>query len=151
MNEKVKEKDSNELLNIILMLFGAVFVMQGVIDILAWFSVSIPPWLGVIAGGSSEVMAVLGQNGIATTILGVWCFLAGLFMFQEQEFAWGQALVVLSIIFAKTVGPIINWFTESPMFGSFNVASFDTWINLFGCLMSIIFFIWLLVTKDRYT
>jgi hypothetical protein len=146
MNETVKEKDSNELLNIILMLFGALFVLQGILSILAWFSVPVPPWLGLIT--DPEVMAVLGQSGIATTVLGIWCFLAGLFMFQEQEFAWGQALVVLSIIFANTIGTVIGWITLAI---TFNIASVDTWITMLGCLMSVIFFFWLIATKSRYT
>ena len=107
--EKVNERDSNELLNIILMVLGALFVILGVTQILPYFGVVLPGWLGDVISGSEGAMALIGQAGLVTTVLGVWCFIAGIGLMREQEWAWGIGLVVLSLMFVNSIGALIGW------------------------------------------
>lgn len=142
-----KLPDSNELLNIILIVLGIIFIIQGVLLFLGLFGVSIPTWLSAFNQESgTAVSSLLGQTGLVTIVLGVWAFVAGVGMFQEQEWAWGQALVVLSIIFVNTVGIVIGWIMGSP----FVVGSITTWITIVGFVISIVGFFWLIFTKKRY-
>jgi hypothetical protein len=120
--------------------------LQGVLLILAWAGISAPAWLSAILSGGDDVMALLGPNSFVTLVLGVWCFIAGIGLFQEQEWAWGQALVVLSIICVNAIGSIVGWITG----GGFDPASLLTWIALIGGVLAIVLFVYLLVTKKRY-
>jgi hypothetical protein len=140
------EKESNNILNIILLVLGALFVIQGVLLVLALFGVGVPQWIQDIVGASEEVAALLGGSGLVAIVLGVWCFIGAIGMFREQEWGWGQMLVVLSIIFVNSLGTVIGWFSGVP----FDVASLLTWITLFGFIVSVFAFVYLLATKKRY-
>jgi hypothetical protein len=145
--EKVNERDSNELLNIILMVLGALFVTLGVIQILPYFGIDPPGWLGTILSESEGAMALIGQAGLVTTVLGVWCFIAGVGLMREEEWAWGIGLVVLSLMFVNSIGSFISWVTVP---GAFDVADFTTWITLLGLIVSVLGFLWLIFTKTIY-
>lgn len=138
--------ESNAIVNIILIVLGALFVLQGVLLILAWAGISAPDWLNAILAGGDDVMALLGPSSFVTLVLGVWCFIAGIGLFQEQEWAWGQALVVLSIICVNAAGSIAGWISG----GAFDISSLLTWIALIGGILAIVLFVYLLATKKRY-
>ncbi len=38
------EKDSNELLNILLLIVGVFFIFKGILDFLAWGGILVPVW-----------------------------------------------------------------------------------------------------------
>ncbi|MHA1820632.1 MAG: hypothetical protein ACTSU2_01680 [Promethearchaeota archaeon] len=142
--------DSNELLNTIMIILGILFIIQGISLVLVWFNVAPPAWLEQVFGTLSSdpakaAMALIGQNGLVSIVLGVWCFVSGVGMFQEQEWAWGQALVVLSLMFVNTLGGVINWFSYG-----FDAKNWGTWLTLFGFATSILGFFWLIFTKKRY-
>ncbi|MHA1341681.1 MAG: hypothetical protein ACTSRZ_17325 [Promethearchaeota archaeon] len=140
--------ESNTILNLILIAVGAIFVIQGIIMILGWAGIAAPEWLQTIGGsaGGEAALALFGQNTLVTLILGVWCFIAGIGLFQEQEWAWGQALVVLSIIITNGVGSLIGWIQG----GTFDISNALTWVTLISFILSIIAFFYLLFTKKRY-
>ncbi|MHA1729702.1 MAG: hypothetical protein ACTSWY_13375 [Promethearchaeota archaeon] len=141
--------DSNELLNIIMMVLGVLFIIQGVLNILSWFGVLTPGWLTAITSGDSgqAAMALLGQSGLVTTLLGVWCFISGVGMMREEEWAWGVALIVLSIMFVNALGSLIGWITAPT---TFEIGNFTTWITLIGLIVAVLGFLWLIFTKKRY-
>ena len=146
--ENVDERDSNELLNIILMVLGALFIILGVLQILPYFGVdSVPVWLVDIISGSEGARALIGQAGLTTTILGVWCFIAGIGLMREQEWAWGIGLVVLSLMGVNSIGALIGWISVP---ATFEVANFTTWITLLGLIVSVLGFLWLIFTKKIY-
>ncbi len=146
--EKVNEKDSNELLNIILMVLGILFVILGVMQILPYFGVdSVPEWLVTLLSGSEGARALIGQAGLVTTVLGVWCFIAGVGLMREQEWAWGIGLVVLSLMFVNSIGALIGWISVP---ATFEVGNFTTWITLLGLIVSVLGFLWLIFTKKIY-
>ena len=75
--------DSNELLNIFLMILGGLAILYG---LMTYFP-AIFSGLGAIF--TPEVMAFMGVLGTSNLILGCFAFLAGIGMFKEQEWAWG--------------------------------------------------------------
>ncbi|TXT66343.1 MAG: hypothetical protein BAJALOKI3v1_30001, partial [Promethearchaeota archaeon] len=76
-------KDSNELLNIILILLGAFYVFLAVVDFLTWAGIdlALPP---EITGGaaSTQLQAILGSQGLITITLGIFAIIAGIGMFR---------------------------------------------------------------------
>jgi len=140
--------ESNTILNLILIAVGIIFLIQGIVMVLGWAGISAPDWLQTLGGatGGEAALALFGQNSLITLVLGVWCFIAGVGLFQEQEWAWGQSLVVLSIIITNGVGSLIGWITA----GTFEIANLLTWITLISFGLSIVAFVYLLATKKRY-
>ena len=152
INKKTGEEnpDSNEVLNIIMIVLGVLFIIQGLSVFLVWFGVNPPVWVETIISSVSgtegqAAMALIGQGGMVTLVLGVWCLISGIGMFQEQEWAWGQALVVLSIMFVNSFATVMTWFA-----GAFDASNWTTWITLIGFITSVIGFFWLMFTKKRY-
>lgn len=141
-------KESPNILNIAVMILGLVFVFQAVLLILAWAGVSavLPDWVTALSEGSEAVTQLIGQDSLVTLVLGVWLFIAGIGLFQEQEWAWGMALIDLSIIITNSVSMIIGWDTET----GFSAGDVITWINLIGFIFAVVAFIFLLLNKERY-
>ncbi len=159
--EKKKEvKDSNELLNIFMIVIGAIFIFQGVIY---YVELYFPGTFGFLpafildnlggTGGGDATQAfqnLMGDSALIRLVLGAWCFIAGIGMFQEQEWGWGQALVLLSIIIVTTAGgvitSIVNW--DPTLVG--NVMSWAWWLSIISVAFAALGILWLLGTKERY-
>lgn len=141
-------KESPNILNIAIMILGLVFIFQAVLLILAWAGVEsvLPQWVIDLGSGTEAVSQLIGSDGLVTLVLGVWLFIAGIGLFQEQEWAWGMALIDLSIIITNSVTMIIGWFTGS----GFAADDVITWVNLIGFIFAAVAFVFLLVTKKRY-
>lgn len=99
-----------------------------------------------LATESPEALAIFGSEGTIAGILGFWCLVAGIGMFQEQEWAWGQALVVLSIIAAQGGYNIAQWI----ILGTFDIKYWPTWITLVAVIVGIFGFLWLLFVRRRF-
>ncbi len=135
--------DSNEILNILLMVLGALFIAQGVVSILGSFNIIIPGWFSdVIASDSTAAaMALLGASGYTTTAMGLFAFIGGLFMMKEEEWAMGMSLPILALI-------AINGVTTILATGfALNIASI---INIVGAIIGIYGFVSLILTAKRY-
>ncbi|MGB5913091.1 MAG: hypothetical protein WBH31_18010 [Promethearchaeia archaeon] len=137
-----KKKDSNELLNILMIIIGALFLLMGIINLLAWAGIS----LGIDLSDPAVVAAlsILGPSGLVSAILGFWCIVAGIGMFGEEEWAMGQALVVLSIMAVQTLSIMLSWF---------GTTWYSNWVNyiyLVAFFLGAVGFFWLLFTRKRY-
>ena len=150
-DEKKEVKDSNELLNIFMIIIGAIFIFQGINfyfpQLFGWLPAEAMAIFDGTGDGTAAFKALLGANALMQFVLGIWCFIAGIGMFQEQEWAWGMSLVLLSVIIVTTGGNIItsfvNW-TQS------NLTSIPFWISFVAVAFSALGILWLLGTKDRY-
>jgi len=145
MSEKSKVKDSNELLNILMIILGLLFLFKGVMDLLAWGGIVVPAWLQV--PGLEAALTQFGSQGLISLALGFWCLVAGIGMFREEEYAMGIGLVVLSIMALTGIGSVIGWITN---IGSFDVAYWPNYIILASFIIGLVGFIWLLFTYKRY-
>ncbi|MHA1193574.1 MAG: hypothetical protein ACTSP9_15025 [Promethearchaeota archaeon] len=69
MSEKTKQKDSNELLNWLLIIVGLLFVVQAIMQFLAWAGVpiAVPGWLTEAAA-----IQLFGSQGLLSIVLGVF-------------------------------------------------------------------------------
>ena len=147
--QKEKKKDSNELLNIIMILLGILFLFKGVMDFLAWGGIIVPSWLSDF-GSSTDLAAALtlfGSQGLISIVLGFWCLVAGIGMFREEEYAMGIGLVVLSIMAVQGVTAVIGWLTNPT---SFDFAYWPAYIVIVSFIIGILGFFWLLFTYKRY-
>jgi hypothetical protein len=143
MSEK-KKKDSNELLNFLMIIIGGLFIFKAITDFLAWANIiPLPAWLTV----GDEALAMFGGQGIISILLGFWCLVAGIGMFKEEEYAMGIGLVVLSIMAAVGITTIIGWISAP---GSFDAAYWPNYIIIAATAIGVIGFIWLLFTYKRY-
>jgi hypothetical protein len=140
------EKESNNIINIILLVLGALFVIQGILLVLSLFNIAVPQWIQDIVGASEEVAALLGGSGLVSIVLGVWCFIGAIGLFREQEWGWGQILVVTSIIIVNSIGTILGWINGVP----FDVAVITNWITIIGFAVAVVVFVYLLATKKRF-
>ncbi|HUX99435.1 MAG TPA: hypothetical protein VMV49_07780 [Candidatus Deferrimicrobium sp.] len=132
--------DSNELLNIFLMILGGLCILFGLMiyfpEIFSGLAIIFP----------AEVMAFMGILGTSQLILGGFALLAGIGMFKEQEWAWGMALMVLIFIIANTISAVINYIITPP----FQWDNIIMWIQIASCVIAAIGVPWLLATKARY-
>ncbi|TFG03004.1 MAG: hypothetical protein EU542_03575 [Promethearchaeota archaeon] len=149
MSEMEKTKDSNELLNILLILIGIVFLFVAVMQFLAWAGIVVPSWLAGFAGDPDLAAALtfFGSQGLISAILGFWAIVAGIGMFGEEEWAMGQGLVVLSIMAVTSISPIIGWIANP---ASFDVGYWPNYVTIVAFVLGVLGFIWLLFTRRRY-
>jgi len=144
-----KKKDSNELLNFLMIILGLLFLFKGVMDLLAWGGIIVPSWLADF-GANPDLSAALtffGSQGLISIALGFWCLVAGIFMMREEEFAMGIGLVVLSIMAVQGVTAIIGWVTNP---ASFDLAYWPYYIVIVAFIVGVLGFLWLLFTYKRY-
>ena len=147
--QKEKKKDSNELLNIIMILMGILFLFKGVMDFLAWGGIIVPSWLSDF-GSNPDLAAALtffGSQGLISIVLGFWCLVAGIGMFREEEYAMGIGLVVLSIMAVQGVTAVIGWVINPT---TFDLTYWPSYIVIIAFIVGILGFIWLLFTYKRY-
>jgi hypothetical protein len=133
--------DSNELLNIFLMILGGLTVLYG----LFYYFPDLFPWLQGITT-NPDFQTFIGVLGTSNIILGVFALLAGIGLFQEQEWAWGMGLMVLTFIVANTIQTIISTIAG----GSFSVANLGFWLQIISLAFAVLGIPWLLATKARY-
>lgn len=140
---ETKKKDSNELLNLLMIIIGGLFIFKAITEFLAWAHIlPVPAWLS-----GSEVLSIFGGQGIISILLGFWCLVAGIGMFREEEYAMGIGLVVLSIMAAVGITAIIGWVTAP---GSFDWTYWPNYIIIAATVIGVLGFFWLLFTYKRY-
>ncbi|MHA1264480.1 MAG: hypothetical protein ACTSRS_04515 [Candidatus Helarchaeota archaeon] len=137
---KALTPDSNELLNIFLIILGGLAIFYGLMtyfpQLFAGIGITLP----------AEVLAFIGTLGTSYFILGIFAFLAGIGMFKEQEWAWGMALMVLSFIIASNISAIISYVIG----GTFDITNVIMWLQFVSIAFAVIGIPWLLATKARY-
>ncbi|MFX0141120.1 MAG: hypothetical protein ACFFDN_46205 [Candidatus Hodarchaeota archaeon] len=143
---ETKKKDSNELLNILMIIIGLLFVFKAIMEFLAWAGLpwAEPAWLGPAGDAASSIF---GGQGVISILLGIWCLIAGIGMFREEEYAMGIGLVVLSIMAAVGITAIVGWISTP---ASFDPGYFMTYIIIAATVIGVLGFIWLLFTYKRY-
>ncbi|MFX1501443.1 MAG: hypothetical protein ACFFDH_10825 [Promethearchaeota archaeon] len=140
-----KKKDSNELLNILMIVIGLLFVFKAVMEILAWAGIYQPAWLTDPA--LEGALSIFGGQSIVSLLLGFWCLISGIGMFREEEYAMGMGLVVLSIMAAVGIMAIVGWITVP---GTFDAAYFVNYIIIAAAVIGVLGFFWLVFTYKRY-
>ena len=143
--QKVKKKDSNELLNILMIIIGAVFIFKAITEFLAWAGIVVP--LGLSGPGFEQALSIFGGQGIVSLLLGFWCLVSGIGMFREEEYAMGMGLVVLSIMAAVGITAIIGWIAAP---GTFEAGYWPNYITIIAMIVGVLGFFWLIFTYKRY-
>jgi hypothetical protein len=142
---ETKKRDSNELLNFLMIIIGLLFIFKAVMEFLAWAGIYEPLWLDV--ADLEAASSIFGSQGVISLLLGIWCFISGIGMFREEEYAMGMGLVVLSIMAAVGIMAIIGWIAAP---GSFDVAYWPNYVIIAAAVIGVLGFIWLLFTYKRY-
>lgn len=142
MNDINKKRDSNELLNILMIIIGGIFVFIGIINLLAFFGISLG--LDLSNPALQTVLTILGPSGLVSIVLGFWCLVSGLAMFREQEYAMGMGLVVLSIMAIQTLLIMLSWW------GTDWYLNWLNYIILVAFIIGVLGFFWLVFTYERY-
>lgn len=146
--QKEKKKDSNELLNFLMIILGLLFLFKGVMDFLAWAGIIYPSWLDIASTPElAAALTLFGSQGLISIALGFWCLVAGIGMFREEEYAMGIGLVVLSIMALTGLTSVIGWVSNP---ASFDLAYWPNYIVLIAFIVGVLGFVWLLVTYKRY-
>ena len=152
MSEKkkeIKKKDSNELLNVLMIILGLLFLFKGIMDFLAWAGIIVPSWLADFATDPdlAAALTLFGSQGLISIALGFWCLIAGIGMFREEEYALGMGLVVLSLMALTGVNAVIGWVSNP---ASFDLAYWPNYVVLGAFIIGVLGFLWLLFTYKRY-
>jgi hypothetical protein len=142
---ETKKKDSNELLNFLMIIIGLLFIFKAVMELLAWAGIYAPGWLS--GAGFDQALSIFGGQGIVSLLLGIWCLVSGIGMFREEEYAMGMGLVVLSIMAGVGITAIIGWITAP---GTFDLAYWPNYIVIAATIIGVLGFIWLVFTYKRY-
>jgi len=140
-----KKKDSNELLNILMIVIGLLFIFKAIMEFLAWAGIYEPAWLNL--ADLEAASSIFGGQGIISILLGVWCLISGIGMFREEEYAMGMGLVVLSIMAAVGITAIAGWIAVP---ASFDAGYFVNYIIIAATVIGVLGFFWLLFTYRRY-
>ena len=144
-------KSSNTILNLLLIIMGLLFIFEAIIGFLvaAGLDELLPDFLRNIYSGMSQsaVLTVFGSQALISVALGFWSMVAGIGMFKREEWAMGQALVILSIMVLSVVFSVIPWITD-PL--SFEITFWPNYITLATFVIGLIGFFWLLATRKRY-
>jgi len=135
-----KKKDSNELLNFLMIIIGLLFIFKAVMEFLAWADIYTPTW-----AVDDAVLSVFGGLGAISLLLGFWCLISGIGMFREEEYALGMGLVVLSIMAASGIMTMIGWGG-----GSFDAEYWPNYLIIIATIVGVVGFFWLLFTYKRY-
>ncbi|MHA2282276.1 MAG: hypothetical protein ACXAC5_15645 [Promethearchaeota archaeon] len=138
-----KQKDSNELLNFLMIIIGLLFILKAVTELLAWGGILLPAWLSA----GDEALSIFGGQGVISILLGFWCLVAGIGLFREEEYALGMGLVVLSIMAAVGITAIAGWISTP---ASFDPAYWPNYITIIATIVGVLGFLWLLFTYKRY-
>lgn len=142
---KTKAKQSSTLLNLLLIIFGAIFLIQGVISILqAYTALVMPTWLLGALGATEDAQALLGATGWSNIALGVWALICGIAMFFEEEWAMGQALVVLSLMAINAIPLAVTSIILMAWTAVY------TYIYILVGIVGVFGFVYLLLTSKRY-
>ena len=144
-----EKKESSTILNLLVIIFGVVFAFLGLIQLLSGFGLTLPGWLVSVYAtlGTSEVLALLAAGAWTTAGIGIWAIIAGIFLFKEEEWAMGQTLVILSLMALNSIPFVVAEF----MSGAVNWASVFLWVYIVVGLVSIVGFVYLLITSKRYS
>lgn len=146
MSEQKKEqkKDSNELLNWLLIIIGLLYVFQAVMQFLAWAGILVPTWLSDFSTDPdlAAALQLFGSQGLLSIVLGVFAVVAGIGMFKEEEYAMGMAFVVLAIMAVQGIASLLG--------GAFNATYWPSWFILVSAVVGVFGFLWLLFTYKRY-
>ena len=65
MNDE-KKKDSNELLNFLMIIIGLLFILKAVMELLAWADIYTPEWLS--GTGVDAALSVFGSQVIISLL-----------------------------------------------------------------------------------
>jgi hypothetical protein len=135
---ETKKKDSNELLNWLLIIIGLLYVVQAVMQFLAWagIPIAVPAWLTEAAS-----IQLFGSQGLLSIVLGFFAIVAGIGMFREEEYAMGMAFVVLAIMAVQGIASLL---------GGFDATYWGSWLILASAVIGVLGFFWLLFTYKRY-
>lgn len=137
-----EEKDSNELLNILLILLGGFYVFLSIMEILSYAGINVfllPPEV------FEALSAVLGSQGLVTITLGIFALVAGIGMFREEEWALGMALVVLAIIVMTSISSLMGAFGSETLF-----TNWVNYVRIAALVIGVVGFAWLIATRKRY-
>ena len=144
---ETKKKDSNELLNILLIIIGILFLLLAISQFLAWAGIAVPAWITDLAAEAGPALTFFGAQGLISAVLGFWAIVGGIGMFREEEYALGISLVVLSIMAMTSIAPIIGWIVTP---ASFDVAYWGNYVTIGAFIIGVLGFFWLLFTYKRY-
>ena len=137
--KKAKTKDSNELLNFIMIILGLLFLFKGVMDFLAWAGIIYPSWLDITSTPElAAALTLFGSQGLISIALGFWCLVAGIGMFREEEYAMGIGLVVLSIMALTGLTSVIGWVSNP---ASFDLVYWPNYIVLIAFIVGVLEFV----------
>jgi uncharacterized membrane protein len=148
MSQPTKKKDSNELLNILLIIIGLLFIWQAIMQFLAWAGIIVPTWISTLGTDIGSTLTFFGAQGLISAIIGFWAIVSGIGMFREEEWAMGQGLVVLSIMAVTSFSTILGWITTS---ASFDATYWPNYITIVAFILGVVGFFWLLFTRKRYS
>lgn len=142
MSKEKSKKDSNELLNFLMIIIGLLFILKAVTEFLAWAEIYVPDWLA--SSGVDEALAIFGGQGVISLLLGFWCLVSGIGLFREEEYAMGMGLVVLSLMAAYGVTTMIGWTA------GFEATYWPNYIIIISTIVGVLGFVWLIFTYKRY-
>jgi hypothetical protein len=148
------KKQSSLLLNILMIIIGLFFFSKGVLEFLTWLKViPFPDWLKTVFASLESrdlggALSFLGTQGIVSATLGFWAFIAGFLMVGEQESGWGMAIVILSIMVIMGAATIATWILHPK---TLDFTYWPNWVTMVTVVIGLFGFIYLLVTKKRYS
>ncbi|NMC08159.1 MAG: hypothetical protein GYA24_23335 [Candidatus Lokiarchaeota archaeon] len=140
MSDK-KAKESSWLLNLFMLIVGAISIMLAVVGYLSPL-ITLPSWWPFTGPGTLTFMLLIGSLPV-----GVWMFVGSLGLWKEKAWALGVAFVCFTIILYNGLQGVIQLIIMDPI-NIWMVWFF--WVAFIMVVFSAVGFIYLIVTRNRY-
>ncbi|TFF88554.1 MAG: hypothetical protein EU549_02805 [Promethearchaeota archaeon] len=135
-----KGEGGSWLYGLLLMLSGAFILVTGILGILG---IDITGWMPLGTG------SIITQGYVELTI-GAWGIIGGVGLIKDQEWGWGIALVVLTIVIVKTLSSVIAGIMNLITNPLDAITDVMFWIYIAPFVIAVIGIIYLLATKEKY-
>jgi len=147
-DEKKEVKQSSLLLDIIIIIIGAISLMLGIVYYIELYLTSLitmPAWWPFTGPATATFIKILG--GGTTLPIGVWVFIGGLGLVREKGWALGVMFVCFTLIIVNGLVGVVTGLIADPM--TF-ILLWANWVAIILVVVAAIGFIYLLATSKRY-
>ncbi|MBD3229659.1 MAG: hypothetical protein GF329_15870 [Candidatus Lokiarchaeota archaeon] len=135
-----KGEGGSWLYGIILMVAGGFVVLTGILNFFGFNPIT--DWL------PTELKYLAGTISFIYIGIGGWGIISGIGLIKDQEWAWGIALVVLSLVIIAFAADVVIGLMAA--FQTWNFTDINLWIKLVILIVAAVGIVYLLLTKEKY-
>ncbi|MHA1130201.1 MAG: hypothetical protein ACTSQI_17385 [Candidatus Helarchaeota archaeon] len=135
-----KGEGGSWLYGIILILSGGFVIITGILNLLGYNP--IVAWLPV------DLQYLASTTSYLSMAIGVWGIIGGIGLIKDQEWGWGIALVILSLVIVMFAVDVVVGIMAAVQ--TMNWTDINLWVKLVALIIAAVGIVYLLLTKEKY-